>query len=121
MVKKITEVGGVKGPEEVTSIKEVSEVNEVTGVSGVKSVSGVSGLSSIDRIEGLGTRLTASNQTEVMQTIEKEAEKLFAGKRIPRKRQKTITDALKMAVLAATAKEEDEEVSQDILDKLKGK
>ena len=122
MVKKITETSGVKGPREVSSIREINEVNEVagvTGVSGVKAVSGVSGVSSLDRVEGLGARLTASNQNEVMATIEREAEKIFAGKKIPRKRQKTITDALKMAVLAATAKEEDEEVDSDVLKRLK--
>jgi hypothetical protein len=112
MVKKISGPGGPKKAGEVSSVKETSKVSgiaEVSGISGVKGVSSVSGVSSRTSIEGVGTRITSKNQEEVFKTIESEAEKMFAGKRIPRKRQKTITDALKMAVIAATLKEEDEE------------
>ena len=116
MVKKISGTGSIKGPQEVTSI---SEINEVKEVSGVKAISGVSSVSGSSRVEGLGIKLKQSNQQEVLDTIDKEAQKIFAGKRIPRKRQKTITDALKMAVLAATAKDEDEEIDPEVAKRLK--
>ena len=119
MVKKIDETSGVKRPEDVRSAQEVNEVQNVSEVQNVKSVLGVSNVTQLDKLQGLGTQITPQNQAEVMSTIEREAEKLFAGKRIPRKRQKTITDALKMAVLAATVKDEDEEVSQELIDKFK--
>lgn len=119
MVKKITETGSVQKPQDVNSVRDVHEVQGVAEVQSVKSVSQVTGISQLQKVDGLGTRITSENQAEVMQTIEKEAEKLFAGKRIPRQRQKTITDALKMAVLAATVKDEDEEVDPDLLKKLK--
>jgi hypothetical protein len=107
MVKKISGPGDIKAPQDISSISEVSGVSEV---SSVKAVSGVSGVGGVGAIEGLGTKLTSENKEMVLAAIEQEAQKIFAGQRIPRKRQKTITDALKMAVMAATAKEEDEEV-----------
>ncbi len=110
MVKKVS---GPSGPSKANSVSSVSEMSEVKGISEISTVnklSSVSGVGSLGEMSGLsGTKLTASNQKQVIEAIDSEAEKLFAGKRIPRKRQKTITDALKMAVIAATLKEEDEE------------
>lgn len=111
MVKKVS---GPKGPEKATGVSSVTradEVNAVTGVSGITGVSqvgAVSGVSSTGGVKELGERLTSKNQEEVLKSIETEAEKLFAGQKIPRKRQKTITDALKMAVIAATLRDEEE-------------
>lgn len=121
MVKKISGPGGPRKAGEVSSVtgassvdraselKGVSEVAGVSEVSGVKQVSSVSGVGGMGSISGLGQRITPDNQAEVFKTIDAEAEKMFAGKRIPRQRQKTITDALKMAVMAATVKEDEEE------------
>jgi hypothetical protein len=107
MVKKVSGPGGPRKPEEVSSVRQASEVRQVSEISGVKKLGSVGGLGGLGSVSGTGTKLTTGNQEEVLKTIETEAEKMFAGKRIPRKRQKTITDALKMAVIAATIKEED--------------
>ncbi|HMO17774.1 MAG TPA: hypothetical protein PKA63_07150 [Oligoflexia bacterium] len=107
MVKKIS---GPDGPNKASEISRISETSSIKGVDAISSVSGISAVSGIGGItpaSNLGTKLSPSNQSEVLKTIDTEAEKLFAGKRIPRKRQKTITDALKMAVIAATLKEDD--------------
>ncbi len=108
MVKKISGPGGPKKPGEVSSVKAASEVKGVSEVSGVAQISSIGGIGGMSSISSAGTRLTSVNQEEVIKTIDSEAEKMFAGKRIPRKRQKTITDALKMAVIAATLRDEDE-------------
>jgi len=108
MVKKIS---GTEGPGKAKEVSRVSETEAVKGISEISRISEISsirGLSGTSSISGLGPRLSPQNQEEVLRTIDSEAEKLFAGKRIPRKRQKTITDALKMAVVAATLKDETE-------------
>ena len=110
MVKKVPGVGEAKGVKQVSavdSVDAVSKVDEVSAVKGVDAVRSVSGVFGAQGVGPTGQRITIHNQQEVLATIDREAEKMFEGKRIPRKRQKTITDALKMAVLASALEEED--------------
>jgi hypothetical protein len=108
MSKKISGPGGPKKTREVTSVKQSSEVKGLSEISGLSQVGAIRTPGSSTSISGFGPKITEKNKDEVLKTIDTEAEKIFAGKRIPRKRQKTITDALKMAVLASALSEEEE-------------
>jgi hypothetical protein len=106
MTKKISGIDGVREVDQIGRIEELEKIERMREVTGVSSVGAVGRVSHQGKIEGVGPRLTESNQAEVLARIESEAQKMFEGKRIPRQRQKTITDALKMAVMAATIKED---------------
>ncbi len=109
MTKKVSVVDNIRNVDQVSRLEELEKLEKLREVSGISSTSSVSRVGSQGRVEGVGPRITESNQAEVLARIDTEAQKMFAGKRIPRQRQKTITDALKMAVMAATVKEEMEE------------
>lgn len=109
MTKKISGVDGVREVDQIARLEELERIEKMREVTGIGSVGSVGRVSTQSRIEGVGPRLTESNQAEVLARIESEAQKMFEGKRIPRQRQKTITDALKMAVMAATIKEDRED------------
>lgn len=109
MTKKVSGIDNISNIDQISKLEEldkIEQLREVTGISATRSVSRVSGQS---RIEGLGPRITESNQAEVLARIDTEAQKMFEGKRIPRQRQKTITKAIRMAVMAATVKDESDE------------
>lgn len=109
MTKKISETGHIAGAsklDSVSSLEQLEKIDKLRELTGISSVGRISGLSA-EGIAPVGTRITSENQQEVIEAIDKEAKKLFEGKRIPRQRQKTITDAIKMAVMAATIKDEE--------------
>ena len=109
MTKKISGIDNVRNVDQISRLEEMDKIEKMREVTGISSVGAVSRVSTQGRVEAVGPRITESNQAEVLARIDTEAQKMFEGKRIPRKRQKTITDALKMAVMAATVKEDMEE------------
>lgn len=108
MTKKISGIDGVSGVDSLSRVEELERIEKMREVTGVNAVGSVSRISADYKVDSVGPRITDKNQADVLARIDQEAQKMFEGKRIPRKRQKTITDALKMAVMAATIKEEED-------------
>ena len=109
MTKKISGIDSVRNVDQISKLEELEKIERMREVTGITATSAIGRVRNQSRIEGVGPRITESNQAEVLARIDTEAQKMFEGKRIPRQRQKTITDALKMAVMAATVKEEMED------------
>lgn len=109
MTKKITGIDSINNVDQISKLEELDKIERMREVTGITAAGAISRASSQSRVESVGPRITQSNQAEVLARIDSEAQKMFEGKRIPRQRQKTITDALRMAVMAATVKEDMDE------------
>lgn len=101
MVKKIgeTKTGKIIGTRVTDKLKESSQVDSVNEVTGPLVVSGPNKITGVGSGKRRPTReLTTAEREELFRIINEEAEKLFAGAKIPDKDKEVVKEAVKMAV-----------------------
>jgi len=117
MPKKPKKIDGKKvgGVDKAAPTDQIKETESVSELSSVKKASGVAPVSSTGKAgQTRSTRtLTHKEREKIFAMIEEEAEKLFKDSDISPGQQKTIADAVKMAVDSGLIDEEEQEGEKD--------
>jgi len=98
-------VGVVRGPVSTSSIDKTGAVSHITETKKASPVSGVRGPGTLDALRG--TRImTMAERAQLFEMIHEEADKLFAGKKVPAQHKEIVEQAVKMTIDAALLEEE---------------
>ena len=102
MVKKV----GGKPPKPGIKTDSVQSAKTV-GSNKVDKVRATKGKESSQKVEAASRRISSENHEQLLQLIEEEADKLFNETGLPAEKKETIKNAVKMALEASMAQDED--------------